>query len=157
MESKNSRNLKVCEIILEEEALRFCFLDNDKQKKEVAVNAGRKYVSERFFKGDVPKDDEVEISIYHVEESVIGNEELLNRGEHFVFKQKLLPDIFDKKVGETISFDEVEKVNHKFFDVIAGVPESVIQIDFSKEKFTVLMILRAIMHVLKIRQIEIAC
>lgn len=156
MKNKNSQNLNVRMIILEDESLRFSFLKDGKQKKDFAVNAGCKYVCKRFFKGDMPQDDEVEISIYHVEELVMGNEELMNHNEWFVFNHKLLPEIFAKNIGEIVSFDEVEEVNHKFFDVIAGVPQSVIQIDFSKEKFTVLMILRAIMHVLKIKQVEIA-
>ena len=156
MISKNSLNMNVREIKLCAESLQFVFYENKNQTNQIVLNAGSKYICERFFKGDLPQDDEVEISIYYVEELVLENKELKNNNEWFKFNHTLLAEIFGKNIGETISFDEVEEVNHKYFDVIAGVPESVIRIDFSKEKFTVLMILRAIMHVLKIKQIEIA-
>ncbi|NOU60156.1 hypothetical protein [Marinifilum caeruleilacunae] len=145
----------VNEIKLEEDQLIFDF-QNGGKKERLSLGAGYKYVCDRFFKGDLPKDDEVEISIYYVEELVMGKECLLQHDQKVLFYHSLLKDIFDKKTGEIVSFGEVEEVNHKFFDVIAGVPASVIQIDFTKEKFTVLMILRAIMHVLKIKKVEIA-
>nr|WP_320117868.1 hypothetical protein [uncultured Marinifilum sp.] len=155
MKNKNSQNLNVRKINLNAESLKFTFIKDGNYKDEISINTGIKYVCERFFKGDIPKDDEVEISIYYVEETALSNKALMNNNEKLICDHKLLTEIFHKNVGDVISFAEIEEVNHKYFDVIAGVPESVIEIQFTKKKFTLILILRAIMHVLKFKGLEI--
>ena len=81
---------------------------------------------------------------------------MINDNESFICDHKLLPEIFGKKPGDVILFSEIEEVNLDYFDYIAGVPASVLHLDFSKEKFTIVLILRAIMHVLKFKQMQIA-
>lgn len=150
------KTLKVRELKIEEDLLRFRFLEDGKLKNEIAIQAGSDYVSKGYFKGDVPQDDEVEISIYYVEETALNIKALMNDNEHFVVDHHLVSEIFGKKPGDVISFSEIEAVNLDYFDYIAGVPASVIHLDYSKEKFTIVLILRAIMHVLKFKQVEIA-
>ncbi|PKQ61983.1 hypothetical protein BZG02_13670 [Labilibaculum filiforme] len=152
----NDRFLPVRLLQIEEDLLRFSFFDEGKLKNEITIQAGSDYVCKQYFKGDVPKDDEVEISIYYVEETALSNKALMNEKESLVCNHKLLPEIFGKKLGDVISFAEIEAVNLDYFDYIAGVPASVLHLDFSKEKFTIVLILRAIMHVLKFKDIQIA-
>ena len=150
------KTLKVRELKIEDNFLDFRFLENGILKNEISIQAGADYVCKGYFKGDIPKDDEVEISIYYVEETALSNKALMNNNESLVIDHELVPEIFGKKPGEVISFSEIESVNLDFFDYIAGVPASVIHLDFSKEKFTIVLIMRAIMHVLKFKQVEIA-
>lgn len=155
MKETNSHQSIIREIILKPDSLNFKFLENGKQKNKISINVGSDYLCKRFFKGDIPKDDEVEISIYYIEETALSKKALMNDNEWFVCNHKLLPEIFHKNIGDIISFKDVEKINHKYFDYIAGVPDAVLHIDYSKEKFVIILILRAIMHVLKFNQVEI--
>lgn len=156
MKTLKDKSLSVRVLKIEEDTLRFSFLEKGKLKKEIKIPAGSDYVCKRYFKGDVPQDDEVEISIYYVEEMALSHKTLMNESESLVCDHMLLPEIFGKKPGEMILFSEIEEVNLDYFDYIAGVPASVLHLEFSKEKFTIVLILRAIMHVLKFKQMQIA-
>ena len=156
MKTLKDKSLPVRRLKIEEDTLCFSFLEKGKLKKEITIPAGADYVCKQYFKGDVPKDDEVEISIYYVEETALKNKALMNDGESLVVEHKLVSEIFGKKSGDVILFSEIEEVNLDYFDYIAGVPASVLHLDFSKEKFTIVLILRAIMHVLKFKQMQIA-
>jgi len=135
-------------INFEEDQVRFQFIDEDVLRMEKLLKTGYRYISDTFFKHDIPTEAETEYAINYIEDQLMSQKELLNNNETLVCTDSLLSDIFIKNEMQqnVYSRQQVEDLFNRYAYVIMGASSSRLNTAIVKEDFAFLLVIREIMH-----------
>jgi len=155
MTEKYSGTVRVLNI--DEEVLRFQYLVNHSLQKEITLKAGYQTIAARFFRQDIPTEAETEYAINYIEDELMSNKELLNKGETLVSSDQHLAEVFHKNGLEksTYSRQEVENLFSQYAYVIMGQPSLLNLMAVTREDFATILLLREIIHHLGFEAINI--
>lgn len=125
-------------------------------QQDVVVKAGFEYIINAFFHHEIPILGNVEHATNYIEDELMRNENFVNHDESLFTSNKVLADMLGVKNKGVFTRDDIELVFNKYADFIKGEPERVLEIEFSKEKFVIIYLIRDIMYYLKFKEITIS-
>lgn len=144
-------------INLNKENLSFDYLQDNTLNKVIELRVGYQYLSDKFFKNNIPTESETEYAINYIEDELMKNKDLINNKEHLVFTHEKFINIlrkngFDKNIH---SRNEIEALFSKYASVVMGEPLLRSNIGITREDYAIVLLLREIMHHLKFEEISL--
>lgn len=147
-----SDNLKpsetACFVAFENEQLRFLFLHNNKVKQEITLHAGYKLLVKKFFKNEIPTFSETDYAINYIEDELMSDKSLLLNNKELNTKDQRITNLLlkNKITDGMIIRQQVEDLFSRYARVITGAPASILDAGIDREDFSVLLVVREIMH-----------
>lgn len=159
-EGKHSaESLKKTRLIqLDKDKLYFHFLINESEMKNLVLPLGYVFLSNNYFKQSIPTEAETEYAINYIEDELMRNPVFKNQNESLVCRNELLTKVFIKRIGKhgkhnVFSRQEVEELFNSYAYIIMGNATKRIEFNITKEEFSVMLLIREIMHHLDFKEI----
>lgn len=143
------------ELIIDRQNIYLRFIEGDEEKKKVEFKAGWEYMINTFFQTEYPDPGKVEKALNYLEYELTGDKSLVNKDEVLLCSNELLTLLLGGSASGVVSRDGVEQVFDKYTDVATGEPAHMVGIDYSIEKFSVILIVRVVMYYLNFKEIKI--
>lgn len=145
-----------CETRLEKENLSLRFLNEGSVLHDITLKAGHEFISKTFFTSEYPTESEIEKALNHIEYEITAHKALKNDKDVLVCANKTLAEILNVSVSSIVTRETVEEAFDKYIDCAYGEPAFLLQIDYSVEKLSIIMLVRSIMYYLGFDKIQIA-
>jgi hypothetical protein len=133
---------------MNEDSLRFVFMQHAKQTDELILELGFKKISQTYFKHTIPTVDEIEYAINFIEDELMRYKKLSSKDEVLVCTDRVLTDIISKTTGYKANFtrEEIETLFSRYASVSMGEPLSRSALNINADDYALVLILREIMH-----------
>lgn len=129
------------------DSLQLHILENDVIIREAVLDTSVAGVARDCFNDDIPADRDVELAIYQVEQAIMVVQDIIGPQPTDLYcDDPLMPVTFNEIADGVVSADDLELLNYRYADYIAGVPERQLGIEFSAQKFSLILILREMAH-----------
>jgi len=152
---KAETTTRIRKIKLEKDNLHFQFISNGVLQNEVTLKAGFEYITKTYFLHDIPTVPEVELASNYFEYDLTDQKIVVNNNELLTCSNEILTDLLGVKSKIIFTRDQIEEFFNKYTDYVEGEPMHALQIEFTKEKLSVILLIRHIMYYLNFTQIEV--
>ncbi len=133
---------------VEKDALRFQFYNCGNLTKELLLKAGYQFITDSFFKGDLPTEAQTEYAINYIEDALMSNKELINDNSLLVSAAPILRNAFHENELKEGLYTRAE-IEDIFSNSAYTIRNSRLAPDagpFNKESFAAILLLREIVH-----------
>lgn len=128
--------------------VRFFYINHRKVITEIEVDLGIGLITSRYFVMPIPGEADVEYAINYIEDVLMSNKDLLNKGEDLYSTFSGISDIIDSVNDEEVSVSRefLEDIFTKYALISMGRSPVYDDIKMNNQKYAGLLILREIMH-----------
>jgi len=150
-------NGKLRLLSFEEDKLQFQYFQDNELQKEIKLPAGYGLVAGKFFHHPIPTDAETDYAINYIEDELMSNSELTQHDEKLFTADENLIELFRKnELYENVyTRQEVEDLFSSYARVIMGAPSFYLKAEITAKDFSILLVLREIMHHLDFDSIQL--
>lgn len=150
----NAENVRILQ--MNENSLRFIFMQHAKQTDEIVLALGFRTISQTYFKHTIPTVDETEYAINFIEDELMKFKKLICKDEILVCADRVLMDIFIKTIGNNrFTRNEIEALFSRYALVAMGEPLSRSLLEVNANNYALVLILREIMHHLNFTELNL--
>lgn len=139
------------------ETVKFIYINNKEFVDERVLNIGYLRIITSYLKRPIPKEDEIENAINHIEDELMRFKELVNEGEELFTRNEILIDILKSHKGEETEYSrqKIEDLFTQYVLLSMGQAPVYNKLEMNHEQYAVVLVLREIMHHLNFGTIHI--
>ncbi|WP_028973094.1 hypothetical protein [Spirochaeta cellobiosiphila] len=141
-------------LTLGEDFLRFAWIEKGKVLQELPLDLGYRYISRKYFVSDIPSEGEVENAINYIEDILMTKKQLVNDSQNSLYTQS---NFVFSILGESsyLSVQQIEDLFNRWASLSMGKPARSENIQYQKDHFALILIIREIIHHLQFEGINI--
>ncbi|MGE0079352.1 MAG: hypothetical protein AB7S48_15940 [Bacteroidales bacterium] len=154
----NSGRIPTFHLTIEDDLLIFKMQQDNKVIQEVALNAGYRFIANKFFEHEIPTESETDYAINYIEDELMSNKTLQqNNKELYTSDSTIIGVLRKNSITTTInSRQSIEDLFSRYARVIVGAPASELPAAITRNDFAAILVLREILHHLNFEVLKTA-